>query len=646
MSCHEGPVAATSTVHSRRIALLGNPNAGKSTLFNALSGLNVKVANYPGVTVSKTVGSVKVMGQSLVVEDLPGCYSLEAISPDEEVVTASLDSTGPERPDALLVVMDATSLERSLGLLAQAEQLGLPVLAVLTFSDELIRRQGSVDPVKLSAAIGVPVMVVTGGNRVQLNDLKHALADVAHWTRPVIPAPADDGPQLRAWIVSVLQAADYRSAAVDDRTRRLDAVLLHPVLGTAIFVATMIVFFQVIFVVAAPIQDIIGSGVAWLAAVVKSHISVGWLASMLADGVISGAGSVLVFLPQIGLLFAMIALLESSGYLARVAFLMDRVMGYVGLEGRAFVAMLSALACAVPGIMSTRTLPSSRDRIATMMTAPLMTCSARLPVYTLLIAMLVPAEAHIGFLRLQGLVMFAMYLLGVAATMGAAWVFKRIFGAKGAALPFYMEMPSYRVPHISEILRAIWDACLGFVRRVGGIILILSLALWALLSLPVISAEQLNAAGVDASDQVAVATYQIDHSAAATLGRAVQPVVEPLGFDWRITVGLLGAMGAREVFVATLGQISSAEDPENPQANLAEMTWLSGPHEGQKLFTPPVIAALLVYFAFALQCTSTIAVLRKESGSWKWPALAFGYMTALAWIAAFVTKTLVGLLTG
>ena len=257
----------------------------------------------------------------------------------------------------------------------------------------------------------------------------------------VIPAPADDGPQLRAWIVSVLQAADYRSAAVDDRTRRLDAVLLHPVLGTAIFVATMIVFFQVIFVVAAPIQDIIGSGVAWLAAVVKSHISVGWLASMLADGVISGAGSVLVFLPQIGLLFAMIALLESSGYLARVAFLMDRVMGYVGLEGRAFVAMLSALACAVPGIMSTRTLPSSRDRIATMMTAPLMTCSARLPVYTLLIAMLVPAEAHIGFLRLQGLVMFAMYLLGVAATMGAAW-------GMCAATPFIrravscsMEMP-------------------------------------------------------------------------------------------------------------------------------------------------------------------------------------------------------------
>lgn len=646
MSCHDDSSSAATLAGMRRIALLGNPNAGKSTLFNALSGLNAKVANYPGVTVSKTIGSLKVAGQNLLLEDLPGCYSLEAISPDEQVVADTLDIESVDRPDGLLVVMDATSLERSLGLLAQAQQLGLPIMAVLTFSDELVRRSGSLDPVRLASAVGVPVMTVTQGNRVQLDELKHALTKLNNWSVPVIPPPADDGPHLRSWIASVLDAAGYQHPADDQRTQRIDSILLHPVVGTVIFILTMIVFFQVIFIVAAPLQDAIETFFGWLAGVVRAKIGIDWLAALIADGVIGGAGSVLVFLPQIGLLFAMIALLESTGYMSRVAFLMDRVMGYIGLEGRAFVAMLSSLACAVPGIMSTRTLPSSRDRIATMMTAPLMTCSARLPVYTILIAMLVPQDARVGFLGLQGLVMFGMYLLGAAGTMAAAWVFKRLLGGKGPALPFYMEMPSYRLPKLGEIVRAIWEACAGFVRRVGGIILVLSMAMWALLSLPLISSEQMASAGVDVADEVAVATYQIDHSAAAAVGKAVQPVFEPLGFDWRITVGLIGAMGAREVFVATLGQISSAEDPENPGVDLGQMVWLSGPHEGEPLFTAPATVALLVYFAFALQCTSTIAILRKESGSWKWPLIAFGYMTALAWITAFIAKLVVGAVIG
>lgn len=646
MSCHDDSSSAATLAGMRRIALLGNPNAGKSTLFNALSGLNAKVANYPGVTVSKTIGSLKVAGQNLLLEDLPGCYSLEAISPDEQVVADTLDIESVDRPDGLLVVMDATSLERSLGLLAQAQQLGLPIMAVLTFSDELVRRSGSLDPVRLASAVGVPVMTVTQGNRVQLDELKHALTKLNNWSVPVIPPPADDGPHLRSWIASVLDAAGYQHPADDQRTQRIDSILLHPVVGTVIFILTMIVFFQVIFIVAAPLQDAIETFFGWLAGLVRAKIGIDWLAALIADGVIGGAGSVLVFLPQIGLLFAMIALLESTGYMSRVAFLMDRVMGYIGLEGRAFVAMLSSLACAVPGIMSTRTLPSSRDRIATMMTAPLMTCSARLPVYTILIAMLVPQDARVGFLGLQGLVMFGMYLLGAAGTMAAAWVFKRLLGGKGPALPFYMEMPSYRLPKLGEIVRAIWEACAGFVRRVGGIILVLSMAMWALLSLPLISSEQMASAGVDVADEVAVATYQIDHSAAAAVGKAVQPVFEPLGFDWRITVGLIGAMGAREVFVATLGQISSAEDPENPGVDLGQMVWLSGPHEGEPLFTAPATVALLVYFAFALQCTSTIAILRKESGSWKWPLIAFGYMTALAWITAFIAKLVVGAVIG
>jgi len=408
----------------------------------------------------------------------------------------------------------------------------------------------------------------------------------------------------------------------------------------------MALFFQVIFAVAAPLQEAIEVFFGWLAELVRAHIDINWLSGLLADGLIGGVGGVLVFLPQIALLFAMITLLEATGYMARVAFLMDRVMGRAGLEGRAFVAMLSSVACAVPGIMATRTLPSARDRLATMMTAPLMTCAARLPVYALLIGMLVSAETRIGPLGLQGLVMFGLYVLGAVAAMTAAWIFKHLLKGKGPELPFYMEMPSYRMPSPRELGRAVWDACASFVRRVGGIILIMSLLIWALLSLPAASTEQLTAAGVDPADEVAVAAYQLDNSAAAALGKTIQPIFEPLGFDWRITVGLLGAMGAREVFVATMGQVSSAENPDDPQASLEAMTWLSGPHAGDRLFTPSVVAALLIYFAFALQCTSTIATLRRESGSWKWPAIAFGYMTGLAWAAAWLVKQIVEVLLG
>lgn len=645
MACHDAPSSATTTLPTRRIALIGNPNAGKSTLFNALTGLNVKVANYPGVTVSKYTGTLRVGADQLTIEDLPGSYSLDPISPDEQVVADALDTHTDDRPDALVVVLDATSLQRSLGMLAQVQQLQLPTLVVLTFSDELARRQGHLDLTRFSQAVGHRVMRVTGGNRAQLYDLKLALTESGHWPIPAVPAPTEPR-QVTGWITSVLRSSGFAAPEPDARTRQIDAVLLHPIWGSVIIFTVMALFFQVIFTVAAPLQGLIEGAFAWLAELVRAQIGVGWLSSLLADGLLGGVGSVLVFLPQIGLLFAMIALLESTGYMSRVAFLMDRVMGRAGLEGRAFVAMLSSVACAVPGIMATRTLPSARDRLATMMTAPLMTCSARLPVYTLLIGLLVPAGTRVGPFGLQGLVMFGLYLLGAVAAMVAAWVFKHLLRGKGPALPFYMEMPSYRLPSVREITRAIWDACAGFVSRVAGIILGMSLLLWALLSLPAASPEQMNAAGVDVADQVAVATYQLDNSAAAAIGKTIQPVFEPLGFDWRITVGLLGAMGAREVFVATLGQVASAQDPQNPQVTLQEMTWLSGPHAGEPLFTPGMVAALLIYFAFALQCTSTIATLRRESGSWKWPVIAFGYLTGLAWVSAWLVKLLVTALVG
>lgn len=645
MSCHESGAQTVAPTSARRIALVGNPNAGKSTLFNSLTGLGTKVANYPGVTVSRHVGALRVGAEQFIIEDLPGSYSLDPISPDEEVVAKAVDLGAADRPDAVLVVLDANSLQRSLGLLAQVQQLGLPTLTVLTFSDELARRQGALDVAALSQATGNRVVLVTNGNRVQLHDLKQAFGEIEQWPMPTVPAPTEPK-HVTGWITSVLSTAGYKAPSIDERTRRIDAVLLHPIGGSLIFLVAMAIFFQVIFAVAAPIQGWIETGFGWLADLARDQIPIEWLAGLVADGIINGAGGVLVFLPQIGLLFALISLLEATGYMSRIAFLMDRLMGRAGLEGRAFVAMLSSVACAIPGIMATRTLPSARDRLATMMTAPLMTCSARLPVYTLLIAMLVPADIKWGPIGLQGLVMLGLYLLGAVAAMTSAWVFKFVLKGKGPALPFYMEMPSYRLPSLGEIGRAVWDACLDFMKRVGGIILLMSIALWALLSLPVASDADMSAAGVDLNDEVAVATYQLDHSAAAAVGRTIQPIFEPLGFDWRITVGLVGAMGAREVFVATMGQIASAEDPEDPRGALEQMTWLSGPHAGDKLFTPGVVAALLIYFAFALQCTATLAALRRESGSWKWPAIAFAYMTGLAWITAWLTKALVTALVG
>lgn len=422
-------------------------------------------------------------------------------------------------------------------------------------------------------------------------------------------------------------------------------MLLHPVWGTLIFFLTMFAFFQTIFVVAAPIQGWIESAFAWLGEWARTSIPVGWLASFVADALLAGVGGVLVFVPQIALLFVLISLLEGSGYLSRAAYLMDRVMSTAGLEGRAFVALLSSLACAIPGIMATRTLPSAKDRLATMMAAPLMTCSARLPVYVLLIGLLVPPDLGWGPLRAQGAIMFGLYVLGAASAMTSAWFWKRIVGRSGVGLPFYMEMPSYRLPRLKTVLISVWDACKAFLRKITSIILVTTVILWALLSLPMRSADELAAAGVDPTDDVAVTAYTLDQSIAADIGRAVQPVFEPLGFDWRINVGVISSLAAREVFVATLGQVASASDPENPTNALAEMRHQDGPREGEKVFTPPTIAALLVFFVYAMQCMSTLAVMRRETGTWRWPIIAFTYLGVTAWVMAFLAHQIVGVLT-
>lgn len=627
-----------------RFAVVGSPNSGKTTLFNALTGLHAKTGNYPGVTVSRYEGRTRLgEDHTVVVEDLPGTYSLDPISPDEQIVVDVLDpehhNARVDVPDAMLVTLNATTLRRSLGLLAQLQQTGLPICVVLTFTDDLARRNGGLDLPAFARALGVPVVTVVAGHRDGLADLRHVMARVDSWSAPVV-APPTDPAEVTAWVDSVLESSDYRLPEVDRRTHRIDSVVLHPVVGTVIFLATMFVFFQTIFTVAAPLQDYVETFFGWLGGLVAGHVRIGWLSAFLSQAVIGGVGSVLVFVPQIVLLFVLIALLEGSGYLARAAFLMDRVMSRAGLEGRAFVALLSSFACAIPGIMATRSLPSARDRLATMMGAPLMTCSARLPVYILLVSLLFSSDARVGVFNARGVVMFALYLAGAVSAMVVAAVFKRFTSRGGAALPFYMEMPPYQVPRLKTVAAEVWTAASAFLRKVTSIILATTLVLWALLNLPLRSDAEMAARGIDTTDSVAVVSYTLDHSYAASVGRAVEPVFSPLGFDWRINVGILSSLAAREVFVATLGQVAAAENPDEPAEALRAMR----APDGRVLFDAPTIAALLVFFMYALQCMSTVAMLRRESGSWRWPLIAFTYMFALAWTMAWLARAVVAAL--
>jgi len=630
-SCHDdGGGGAVAVASTRRIALVGSPNAGKTSMFNQLTGLRAKTGNYPGVTVGRSIGAVRVRGATIAVEDLPGTYSLEAISPDEHVVTDLLagELDGIERPDAVVLVADATTLRRSILLVAQVLRLGLPCLLALTMGDELTARGGRVDVDALSAALGIPVTAVLAHRGSGIDDLRARLGSFDRWQRPPIVPPSDPD-AVDAWAASVLDAADYVAPQPDQRTNRIDRLVLHPVWGVVIFFAVMFAFFQVVFTVAAPLQEWVGQGLRWIGATVTEHGGNSLLGRLVSDGIIGGVGTVLQFIPQIVLLFLLIALLENVGYMARAAFLMDRVMARTGLEGRAFVAMLSSFACAVPGIMAARTLPSSRDRIATILSAPLMTCSARLPVFTLLIGLLVAPQTRWWGFSAQGVTMFVLYLGGGTAALVSAWVFKSTI-LRSDLLPFTMELPPYRFPYPKAVLVAMWSAARMFLRKAGTIILATSLVLWALLNLPPRGAEtaQLSPAGATA--------YVMHHSYAADVGKAIEPVFAPLGFDWRTDIALVGSLSAREVFVSTLGQVAAATQPDDPHEALMTMT----DDHGRRVFTAPTVIALLAYFMFALQCMSTVAVMRRETNSWRWPGIAFGYMFVLAWVMAFAVRSI------
>ena len=646
-SCHDAAGSDASLTGVPRIALVGAPNSGKTSVFNGLTGLRAKTGNYPGVTVSRFVGTSRTGRHRHVIEDLPGTYSLEPISPDEQITVDVLDGRleGADRPDALLVVVDATTLRRSLGFLAQVLARGLPTCVVVTFTDELARRQGRLDVDAFARALGVPVLPVVGHRGLGIAQLREQLTTWRTWQAPAVAPPTDPGEQ-DAWAESVLAFADYRPPERHRVTRRVDAVLLHPLWGTVVFFTVMALFFQTVFTLAAPMQGRVETLFAWLSGQVHTHVGNPWLSGLLGDALIGGVGGVLVFVPQIVLLFLLLALLEGVGYLARAAFLMDRVMARFGLEGRAFVALLSSFACAIPGILATRTLPSAKDRLATMMAAPLMTCSARLPVYVLLIGLLVDPSATLGPFGAQGLVMFGLYLLGAVSAMLAAWSFKKLGDRHGQPVPFFMELPPYRLPAPGAVLAAMWSSAHAFLRKCSTVIVATSVVLWLLLNLPLHGDAQLRAAGVDTTDSVAASAYTVDHSYAAGLGRLVAPVFDPLGFDWRINVGVLSAQGARETFVATLGQVAAAEDPEAPDQALQAMTYPDGPRAGEPVFTAPTIAALLLYFVYALQCMATVAVLRRETGTWRWPLIAFTYLTVLAWLMAYLARTVTAVLGG
>ena len=609
-----------------RLGLIGSPNSGKTTLFNALTGLRARVGNYPGVTVERREGTVSLGARSAVVVDLPGTYSLDALSPDEEVVGRVLAGELAPRPDALVLVADACSLERSLLVVAQALRRGLPTCLVLTMTDELRARGGELDLPHLERALGIPVRGVVGHRGLGVDALRQLLAEPERWSRPPI-LPPESAAERSAWAESVLANVVRRRPGASRTTDAIDRIVLHPILGTLLFALVMVTFFQLIFAWAQPAMNAIDTGIVELERLVRAVLPAGLVADFAADGLVAGVGSVVIFLPQIVLLFSLLYLLEDLGYMARAAFVIDRLMGRIGLEGRSFVSLLSAYACAVPAIMATRTIASPRNRLATILVAPLMTCSARLPLYALLIGAFVPAQRVAGPLGLQGLVLLGLYLAGGVAALLVAAVLKKTL-LRGEGLPFYMELPPYRVPPLRLLASQVWGSAQAFLRRAGTIILAVSVALWALLSFP------RSEAPPDLTPQQA-ARFALEHSFAGRVGHAIEPAIAPLGFDWKIGVGLLASLAAREVIVATLAQIYAASEDETGLR--AAIRADQDPRTGRRVFTPATVASLLVFFVFALQCMSTLAVMRRETNSWRWPAFAFGYLLALAWCASFAT---------
>jgi ferrous iron transport protein B len=742
-------MTASVTTASLTVALIGNPNTGKSTLFNALAGVHQRVGNYPGVTVEKKVGHMSCQGRQIRLVDLPGTYSLAPRSPDEMVAVDVLLGRRSDSPrvDAVLCIVDASNLERNLYLVSQVLSLGLPTVVALNMMDVARQHALEIDVERLSRQLGVPVvpleahrgrgiealksalagvrdqkiergdpfppafqsevallesaLYARGGNGASrpggdrrlprylvermLLDTTGYLADLLHRDadsgldaellaarRRLLalgyPVPAVEAMARYGWVAQVLSGVvrrpDQRRLTLSDR---IDRVLTHRLWGTAIFVLVMLAMFQSVFVGAVPAMDGIDRMMRLAAAAVGGLLPQGAMQSLLVDGVMAGFGSVLVFLPQIMILFLFIAVLEDCGYMARAAFLMDRLMSRVGLSGKSFIPLLSSFACAVPGIMATRVIEDRRDRLTTILVAPLMSCSARLPVYTVLIAAFIPRRFYLGALSLQGMTLAAMYLLGIATAVGVSVVLKRTL-LRGPTPPFVMELPSYKVPSAKTVFYRMVERGWAFVRRAGTLIVAVSIVVWALLYYPRAGdeakrpliqrrdaiASRLSLASPDSPQRAKLAEalrgveneldgLQERQSALGRMGRFIEPAVRPLGWDWRIGCAALASFPAREVVVATLGVIYNlgsnldveAEGDRTQLADaLARATW---DDTSQPVFNIPVALSIMVFFALCAQCAATLAVIKRETNSWTWPAFTFGYMTALAYLAALAT---------
>ncbi len=690
------------------VAVVGNPNTGKTTLFNRLTGQRARVGNYPGVTVDRRTGRARLAGaggesRDVEVFDVPGCYSLSARSAEEEIaIDAMLGWNGNPRPDLALVVVDATQLIRNLYLVLQILELGVPSVIALNLIDEA----GShvPDAHALSLLLGVPCVPTSARTGQGVLELQAAVVEALEAPAPsphlhipytqALVAQADRVTEalppewlasaqtvhhrraLALWALTSINTddeltsvpaalreklaevrADARGRDIDGEiigarysfldahvpalfappraamlTERIDSILLHPVTGFATFLAVMLVMFQSLFAWADPaiglIEDAFGALGGWLVSVLPA----GFLTDLLVEGVIGGVGNVLVFLPQILLLFLMLGILEDSGYLARVAYLMDRVMKSVGLHGRAFVPMLSGFSCAIPAIMATRTMESRRDRLLTMMVVPLMTCSARLPVYTLVIAALYPPSVVFGFVPVQGLLMVAMYVFSTVTALGAAAVIGRTV-LRGPQVPLILELPPYRMPMARSVLQMMWQRSKLFLTEAGSVILWCTIGLWVLLSYPKLPEPP---AGAPAE---AVQQWEADslaNSYGGRMGKALEPAIAPLGFDWKIGVGIVGAFAAREVFVSTMGVIYGIGDDIDEETPALRDRMRAEKHpDGRPVYSPLVGLSLMVFFALACQCMSTLAVVRRETGGWRWPVFLFAYMTVLAWFSSF-----------
>jgi ferrous iron transport protein B len=655
------------------VALAGNPNAGKTTLFNRLTGLRAKTANFPGTTLERRMGTLRLHGRTLTLVDLPGLYGLSSNNVEETVAREALvGDAGGGGAQAAIVVVDATNLARNLYLVGQVRELGIPMVVALNMIDLADREGLSIDSQALSQQLAAPVVAVSARTGRGIAELQHALEGVlaqAHALPPVPPALLACGTCQGCrqhstrfdWAEQVANKVARGSVHLSSaRTEQLDRVLTHPVKGLLVFALMMTVFFIAMFALAQYPMGWVESAVGWLGAKVGSWLAPGDLRSFLVDGVIGGVGGVLVFLPQIGILFLFLSLLEDTGYLARAAFVMDRLMRKVGLPGKAFVPMLSAHACAIPAIMSTRVIEDRRDRLVSILILPLMSCSARLPVYAMVIALLFAGHPVVG-----GMVLTGAYALGIVMALVMAFLFKRTI-LPGESRPLVLELPTYKLPSLRNAVLTMLDRSLVFLKKAGTVILLVAIGLWALATYPKMpaahlaavapqtyqqiqrltqAAEQAQGAGEAAKAQeLAVQAgalrgpYEVEYSLAGRLGKAVEPVFRPLGYDWRINVGVISSFAARETLISTLAIVYGVgKEGADDTATLHAALQAQRRADGTPVFNLATCLALLVFYVLAMQCLATQVVTRHETGTWKWPLFQLGYMSVLAYSMALVT---------